>query len=198
MIRKVLFCVSSWFIFQYGHAQDPLVNYTATSFKDGVLISFIMRGGFSCNGINIERSEDSAGFSVIGDIEGICGNPDFDVPFSFTDVSPLPNRKNFYRLNMKQLGYSKVISVFFIKPNAEGMMITPNPCTDRCRIYFENTKRERVMVELFRNAKLTFAQATDQNFVELEAQPFVAGVYFCRLRYDGGALLNKKLVLIKP
>lgn len=81
---------------QYGKAQEPLVAYAATTVKDGVLISFTMRGGFSCNGINIERSEDSVNFSVIGEIEDICGNPDFDVPFSFIDPQPLPNRKNFY------------------------------------------------------------------------------------------------------
>lgn len=198
MIRTVLFCFSVLFIFQKGKAQEPLVAYAATSVKDGVLISFTMRGGFSCNGINIERSEDSVSFSVIGDIEGICGNPDFDVPFSFVDPQPLPNRNNFYRLDMKQLGYSSVLSVFFIKSDADGILIFPNPCRERCSLYFENTRREKVKVELFQNGKMVFTQFTNQDFIELDMRSFASGIYICQLQYPYGTLRKQKFALVRP
>ncbi|MBL7930065.1 MAG: hypothetical protein JNL47_11425 [Bacteroidia bacterium] len=198
MIRAILLCLATLLIFQNGKAQNPLIAYAAASFNDGVLISFTMRGGFSCNGINIERSDDSLSFSVIGDIEGICGNPDFDVPFTFTDPEPLPNRKNFYRLDMKQLGYSPVISVYFTKPYADGTLIFPNPCIERCSLYFENTKREKIVAELLYNGNKTSAHITDQNVVELDLRQYAAGIFFCRLRYPDGTALIKKIVLVKP
>ncbi len=198
MIRAILFYACVLFLFQNGKAQEPLVAYAATSIKDGVLISFIMRGGFSCNGINIERSEDSVSFSVIGDIEGICGNPDFDVPFSFIDPLPLPNRKNFYRLDMMQLGYSPVLSVFFFKTNTLGILIFPNPCIEKCSLYFENAKQEKVKLELFQNGKMVFTQTTNQDFIELGMHSFAAGIYNCQLQYQDGALRKQKLAVVRP
>lgn len=198
MIRTVITGICTLFIFLNGKAQNPLVAYSATPFKEGILISFTMRGGFSCNGINIERSEDSLNFSVIGDIEGICGSPDFDQQFTFTDRQPLPNRTNYYRLDLKQLGYSPVFSAFFAMFNSDGLLIIPNPCTENCRFYFDNPKREKVVVQLFQNGMEKFVQTTDQGFWEINIRQYAAGIYYCRLQYPDGILAMEKLVIIKP
>jgi hypothetical protein len=188
--RKWITGIGTLFLFMSAQAQSPLVAYAAASSKEGVLISFTMRGGFSCNGINIERSEDSVSFSVIGDIEGICGNPDFDQSFTYTDRQPLSFRKNYYRLDMKQLGYSPVFTVFYTQLNSDDVLIIPNPCSENCTLYFENTKREKVVIKLFYNAKEMFTQITDQDFMELKLGSSAAGVYYCRLQFPDGTLRN--------
>lgn len=198
MIRVTLLCVYTLFFFQNSKAQEPLVAYAASSFKDGVLISFTMRGGFSCNGINIERSEDSVSFSVIGDIEGICGSPDFDVAFTFTDASPLPNRTNYYRLDMKQLGYSPVMSVFYTKLNTEGVLVFPNPCIEQCKLFFDNPQREKTGVELFQSERKIIELVTDKNFMVFEMQHYSAGVYHYVLKWPDGKMFQGKLVKVTP
>jgi hypothetical protein len=197
MNRICITATGALLFFLNVQAQSPLVTYAAASFKDGVLISFTMRGGFSCNGINIERSEDSVSFSVIGDIEGICGSPDFDLSFTYTDRQPLSFRKNFYRLDMKQLGYSPVFSVFYASLNTAEILILPNPCSEKCNLYFENAKREKVVIKLFHNGKEMLSQITDQDFIAPDMQPFASGIYHCLLQYPDGTLLNRKLVLLK-
>jgi hypothetical protein len=189
--------IGALLFFMSTKAQNPLVAYTAASLKDGVLISFTMRGGSSCNGINIERSEDSVSFSVIGDIEGICGSPDFNQSFTYTDSQPLTFRKNYYRLDMKQLGYSPVFSVFYANPYTDEVLIIPNPCFANCKLYFINSKREKVVIRLFQNGSELFSQITDQDFMDLDMQQSASGIYYCRVEFADGTLRNRKLVLIR-
>lgn len=198
MIKRAVICFFIFLNFHGASAQGILAAYTATPFNDGVLISFVMRGGYTCNGINIERSEDSLHFSVIGDIEGVCGSPDFDVSFSFIDTKPFANRNNFYRLDMKQLGYSPVLKVFFVRLDSNGTLLLPNPCNENCRLYFYNPKREKIIIELFQDGRIIESAITEENFFNWDLERFSPGTYVYRLQWPEGRFLKGRLLLLKP
>lgn len=121
-----------------------LVNFTGIQYKDSVLLNFIVGKGFSCNGINIERSADSLNFSVIGGIQGICGSADYETPFQFTDKSPLINADNYYRLDLGLYGFSQALKVAFVKFNVAGYLFYPDPCRFNCSLFFENPTNAEV------------------------------------------------------
>ena len=164
-------------------AQNPAVsNFIGMQYKDSVLLSFIMNKGYSCNGINIERSEDSINFYLIGDIQGICGNPDFDVAFQFIDQSPVPNAENYYRLDFGNLGYSEIVRVRFTKFNIAGFLFFPNPCKENCSLYFENPKNAEVEFLLFHISGKLIEQKIQRGVqIEIPSEKLSKGIYYYRL-----------------
>lgn len=108
--------------------------------RDGntVLLKWTISSGSTCNGIRIYRAEDTINYIQVGDIAGVCGSSTSPVPYSFTDLSPIPNKINYYRLELGTQGFSKFVFIEFIVLGNEGYLIRPQPVTDNAVIYFVN------------------------------------------------------------
>jgi len=189
---------ASLFIANYSVAQNPAVsNFSGVQYKDSVLLSFVMNKGYSCNGINIERSEDSLNFYLIGDIQGVCGNPDFEVSFLFVDKSPLQNADNFYRLDFGNLGNSEIIKIRFTKFNIAGYLFFPNPCNGNCSLYFENPKNSEVEFLLFHfSGKLIEHKKQRGTQISINTGKFSSGIYFYRLIKNDEIKIAGKFVVL--
>ena len=179
-------------------SQNPAVsNFSGVQYKDSVLLNFVMNKGYSCNGINIERSDDSLNFYLIGDIQGVCGSPDFEVPFQYTDKSPLQNADNFYRLDLGNLGNSEIIKVHFAKLNIAGYSFFPNPCKDNCALYFENPKNDEVEFFLFYfSGKLIEQKKQRGSKIEINTKNLSSGIYYYRIGNSRDARFSGKFVIM--
>ncbi|HAW51895.1 MAG TPA: hypothetical protein DCX54_06130, partial [Flavobacteriales bacterium] len=91
--------------------QTILDRFQANTVDSQVYLSWTIKKGSTCNGIKITRSADSLNFVEIGRIDGVCGDASSAVNYSFIDATPLLNRKNFYRLDLGDVGPSEIISI---------------------------------------------------------------------------------------
>lgn len=122
-----------------------------TAFRDGntVLLKWTITSGSTCNGIRIYRAEDTINYIQVGDIAGVCGSSTSPVPYSFTDLSPIPNKINYYRLELGTQGFSKFVAIEFIVLGNEGYLIRPQPVTDNAVIYFDNPANDSYSFKLY-------------------------------------------------
>ncbi len=123
------------------HAQQahPIVAYfSGARVKNSIQLNWVILGGNTCNGTLIQRSTDGFSFETIGEIAGICGSPDVDVPYVFTDENPLPNQPNYYRLELGSQGYTTPLIIEFFPLNENGYSLILDRTNDKAQIFFNN------------------------------------------------------------
>ena len=160
-------------------SQETILDRFQAKVNNGqVLLSWTIEQGSTCNGIAITRSSDSLNFTQIGDIEGICGSLSEPVNYSFADISPVANRKNYYRLELGDVGSSEIISIEVVALNEEGYYAFPNPGTLSTRIYFSNKQLKRAELKLFNvNGSKTSEIFSQQDFFDIDLTGLNAGLY---------------------
>ncbi len=115
MILKVLISICFVSISYGSSAQETILEkFTATEVNDDIVLNWTIEQGSTCNGIDITRSSDSLNFILIGDIEGICGDQEKSIPYTFVDENPIRNQINYYRLELGSVGSSDIISIKYI------------------------------------------------------------------------------------
>ena len=180
-------------------AQDGTVDVNLTAAENGevVQLAWRMSAGQTCNGIDILRSIDGLNFNVIGDIQGVCGSPDVAVSFSFTDESPEANRRNYYRLQLGNLGLSNIVSLEVVDVGNAGMLIRPNPMYEGGTIFFQNDNGEIRILRLFDlSGKEILNLQTGEDQFEIRVANLDAGLYpFTISQNDGTILLRDKIVV---
>ena len=150
---RILVIIASLFLLPWSLAtaqkNQALGGFAGAQIKDSVYLAFTLKGGYTCNGIVIQRSSDSVSFTSIGDIQGVCGSPVLEVDFDYYDTAPMNNTVNYYRLDLGNYGYSEVLEVYFKRLNAQGFVMSSNPCSSPCILYFENPLNKELQVQLF-------------------------------------------------
>ena len=171
----------------------PILRYfTGAVINDQVRLSWVVYGGSTCNGIIIERSIDGAAFEVIGDIAGICGSPDTDIPYVFLDETPVPNQVNYYRLEMGTQGYSTPIAINFVPLNNEGYNLRLSSGGGSVNIFFSNGNREVANVGLFDAVgRSVYQSSTQESFTSIPLNSSPAGIYIFRILVDGSQVSGK-------
>lgn len=195
MIRWLI-GVLLFFFAQPGRAQY-LREFNAIQSGNGVELSFIIAGGNTCNGIDILRSTDSLNYYVIGDIAGICGSPTEDTRYSYTDRNPVPNARNFYRLDLRTLGYAGQVSVFVLYFEEERILLFPNPVSDRSSVYFAALQSELNDVHILDRMGRFIKSYPDirGNYFELNREGLVPGSYIISIRNARGQARNRIFIV---
>ena len=104
---KLLLSIALFLPMSLFGQEHPILNYFSANLGDNdVYLSWEIMGGGQCNGIQILRSTDSLNYVEIGDVQGVCGSPDFAQQYDFTDESPVENSINYYRLELGVQGFS--------------------------------------------------------------------------------------------
>jgi len=180
-----------------GSAQSEFLHqFTAIQNETTVHLSFTIAGGVTCLGTDIERSSDSAHFSTIGTIAGVCGSSSEDVEYSFDDTKPLANQNNYYRLLLGQVGYTETIKVQFIDYSS-GAVVYPNPVTDQTTIFFPNSKKEFFRLKLFDAAGiLKVSLQTENASVDLNRGIVGAGIYFFTIEKNSVTIYKGKIAVL--
>lgn len=176
---------------------DTIVNFRAEELNGNVYLTWSIKQGFTCNGVDVYRSVDSVNFTKIGDIEGICGSTAASIAYDFTDQFPEKNTRNFYRLSLGGLLNSHAISIDIIDISANKYLVVPNPVNFKSTLYFENAAS--VICELTimdeRGVQIISETSTGETF-QLRASDYAGGVYWFKIAYanDNPPIIGRFLV----
>ena len=177
-----------WFFLISGitlQAQSPhpiLRYFNATLNADEVRLSWVITGGNTCSGIRIQRSDDGQSFQTIGEIDGVCGSPDVDVPYVFIDENPAANLLNVYRLELGTQGYTEVRTVEYVPLNDKGYNLRYDMITRQATVYLENSLNNRIDFILFSITGSKVAEGfTNGNRIFLDLSPHAAQIYLLRI-----------------
>jgi hypothetical protein len=188
--------VINWCPQSFAQAQENSFHLIGNQQEGEIYLSWRLDKGYSCAGTDIERSFDTTHFERIGRIFGICGSFDFDQAYSFTDISPIPNSINYYRLVLGNRDYSSILPVYFVAFNNFGYAVD-NTATSTT-IYFLKNSIDHLKLMLFDfNGRLLnqFADITD-NKVEFENNNLHHGFYVFILTDENGNKLQRGKIFI--
>lgn len=167
-------------------------------FENSVVVKWTLISGSTCNGTIIERSTDSIHYEPIGSIDGICGSANFNIPYEFTDNSPVRNTRNFYRLEFGRVGFSESLSVFVVILDADGVLVMPNPVSDKSVIHFQNNQNKSFVFTLYDYSGKQVRQlpnVTDDKIV-FDKIGLSSGVYFFQLTYEDDVRASGRIVVL--
>lgn len=182
----------------FGQGDAFLEHFSVIETDGGVLLNWTTRMGNTCNGIDILRSTDSIHFEEVGHIAGICGSPGASQAFTFTDLNPAINHRNFYKLNLGSVGVSSVRALDIVELRNGGALIVPHPVTDRARLYVENAAHSRCALTLVdRQGIVRGVQETTAEYFDVEGRAYPNGLYFFKVvNAEGMQLATGKLLLV--
>jgi hypothetical protein len=177
-------------------ADAVLSKFFATPLNETVFLRWTITAGNTCQDTYIERSSDGINYERIGIIGGICGSPDQDITYEFTDSLPLVNRETYYRLELGFYGYSSPRIVEFIHFNSEGFLLAPNPFTESTRLAFENKDSEKHELKIFdMQGRIVQVMLTEGNEYFIRRLDMNPGVYYFRVSVKGAILYKGNLVI---
>lgn len=167
------------------NAQNELENFSGIQIKNFIYLTFTLKAGITCNGLVIERSSDSTGFTEVGNIAGVCGSSSSSETYTFEDYSPLKNGPNYYRLNLGNFGYSKSIVVNFFSFQEEGVFVYPNPVVSQSTFYFKNPEREDHTLFIYdEKGKIKKTIPFKDEIMLLKSEEFNKGYFYYQLIND--------------
>lgn len=182
-----IFCFSAF-------SQDSLLRYFNVDVSNNkVLINWTLNAGNTCNGTIIYRSSDSLNFYQIGNIQGTCGDLSNVTTYSFTDQSPIPNMKNYYKLDLGGIEHSEVRATELLIMNQNSYIIYPNPITNSSKIKFKNDNLNVVTLTVCNEfGQIVHTISGNTNFFNLDSDQFNTGMYFFKLvnDYDNSIILG--------
>lgn len=150
-------------LFKYASAQDfAYSNYNVFSSQNKVYVTCTIKGGNTCNGISLYRSEDSIHFHLIDQIAGTCGSTDYDIKYTFTDWNPIKNKRSWYKLYLGNVGYTPALWVEFYDVSS-GYLLRSLPGFGH-QIRFRNENRNVFRLNLYDSAgrlMQTFSSSND-------------------------------------
>lgn len=132
-------------------AQRPhpiLKDLAAIRQQDGVMVKWVIAGGYQCNGIRVFRAVDGGPFEQIKHIPGICGSTDSDETYIHVDREPVRNSRNSYRLEMGAQGYTETITVLYTDFGKSGHARLTDPLDGSVRLLFSNDTEQAVELEV--------------------------------------------------
>ncbi len=156
-----------------------LVDFSAIVSNEEIQLDWILKGGYQCNGTIIQRSTDAINFENIGDIVGLCGSADKDEFYSFTDVKPVKNTQNYYRLQLGSYGHSRIINKSFFLFEEKSLLIFPNPAVTYTTIVIENPGRKMWQFNLYTSMGiLIYTTEQREQSLQIERNGLAAGTYY--------------------
>lgn len=176
-----------------ANAQHPILEgFTAKQTGESMRIDFAIKGGASCNGVTLERSEDGRnGFMLVDQIQGECGGSEFTEFYVMQDASPLSNKVNYYRLILGVQGYSDTVAVLFV-PLTEELQAYPAPFTEQFTLQWNGADNEEWLISWYAadGTEVRPEQAVRAPRVTLSVPELEAGIYVVILRHpiDGRRL----------
>jgi hypothetical protein len=111
-----------------------IASYTLTELDGAIRIEWVLQGGSTCNGQEVERSTDGLSFQPVHRILGICGDPTVAVPFSWADTAPPEFSTVHYRIKLGFDGYSSVKTIVFDQLITSDQRFFPSPMRDEATL----------------------------------------------------------------
>ena len=173
--------------------EDVVIVFNATEFNNKVLLNWTISQGNTCNGIDVFRSVDGVNYLKIGDIEGVCGSTAESIDYNLTDLFPVKNEVNHYRLGLGGLGYSYSVKVEIIDIAANSYQIRPHPISENAQLLFNNDSSKEADLNVYNGkGELIFQKSTNSSWFELNVlSTFPSGLYYFRLNVNENEIKGK-------
>ncbi|MBK8620465.1 MAG: hypothetical protein IPN79_01555 [Saprospiraceae bacterium] len=126
-----------------------LRDFSAFTLDRNVVLRWTMNPGSTCFGTGILRSTDNINFTAIGSIEGVCGNTEVPVSYTFVDSFPLINKTAYYKLSLGLLGESNSLSIINIVLEDNKAIAKPQPFKQYTLIQFAETPIDQAILTFF-------------------------------------------------
>ncbi len=180
-----------------GQGPHPILkNFFAQQQDEDIYLQWTIDKGQTCNDIVIERAGNAKSYEKIGFIAGVCGSPDQEMVYRFTDTIPLKNQQNHYRLELGSQGYSESVSVKPIITGKDGYHVVKNPVQNNLDIYFEDKGSKTLQIYDLNGNQHLLRSFSGQEFSE-PLHGFSPGLYIFRVETDDRNIINGKFVLTK-
>ncbi len=174
----VIILLSSSTLTIFGQSHYLLSSFQAEKSGNRVILNWSIKQGNSCIGINILRSNDTINFKEIGNIQGICGSPDFEQRYTFVDDKPFPNQINYYKLELGFSGQTNPpMAVECISLGEQKTKVIPNPNNGFGTIYFDNPNNESVQILIHdSHGRYVDSYRTQSNQIIFDLTPDIIGL----------------------
>jgi len=126
-----------------------LERFSVSKFGLKVYITWTIVQGSTCDGIKIYRSGNGTDFIEIGKIYGVCGNIAEPQNYDFTDINPIKNKVNYYRLEFGTGNFSQDVSIVIIDTEDKGYQLSPQPANTEINIHFYNKTKQETQLYIF-------------------------------------------------
>ncbi|MDC0644448.1 T9SS type A sorting domain-containing protein [Crocinitomicaceae bacterium] len=191
-LAKILFLVVSMSI-KFSFGQGILSDFDIDVNQGKVLLSWTIKSGSTCNGIQIYRStfNDSTGFDIIEDIQGVCGDLSAPVTYTYTDQSPTLNTVNYYKLHLGGQEYSQVLSIEVVQIPSNSYLLRPNPISGTADLLFENANNENIELKIYDDfGSIIHKEQTNGNRFILDSNSISSGLYYFTIKNQA----NNKII----
>lgn len=144
-------------------------------------------------GFEVQRSSDGVNYITLGYVNTLApgGNSQSEISYNYDDNSPVVNKRNYYRLNQKDIdGRSKISNVVLIngdKPTVIGIGgIFPNPASSTVNVLIDAPRRDDVTVVVMDALGKTLKQKVvnveiGSNTVPVEISSLSSGSYLVKV-----------------
>jgi hypothetical protein len=188
-------CCESAFA-QKDDTTSILAQFSLRQVDNRIQVNFAIEGGSSCNGVELERSENGVDFEVINFIPGICGGTDKTEYYTLADHEPVLNKDSYYRLQLGQQERTPSLTIRFV-PLKEGYRVFPNPAVSFTLIRFNNPQELQHDLYVFNSSGLIVEKATGitSSEVYLDLQNYSSGNYYFTLAGPQGSGVKGKFIV---
>ncbi len=198
---KRWYVIACFLLFSALARAQVLSYFTAQNLGDRVFLNWEIRAGSICNGIDVERSEDGLNYTKIGDIQGVCGSPDFHQKYNYTDANPVAGAINSYRLILGTLGTSDTVEVR-IRNNADtGIEIAPNPLTMNSVLFLPDSYHNGATIQVFnvQGGIVLTEKISGVSWILGSYLPdFASGIYLVRITGTSGISSTGRFIVVAP
>lgn len=173
------------------HAQGeehPFIESFTVAVQEGrALVHWVMKGGSTCDGSAVERSVNDGPFAVAHRIEGLCGDPDTPVAFSWADEDPPELSTLRYRIQLGTEGRSSVKTVRFEQLTRSAQRFYPSPTSGPATLLLRVPSSARVAIAITDAAGRTVLRREGVHGPrhELDLRQLPAGAYAYAAEADG-------------
>ncbi|HEY4064509.1 MAG TPA: T9SS type A sorting domain-containing protein [Puia sp.] len=147
-------------------------SFTGRSTDLGNLLSWTAANETNGTMYTIQRSYDGYSFTSIGRVNGNGNGATVD--HTFTDINPIPNTPNYYRLQWTDpsgaLAYSNLVTIASRSGNAI-LDVSPNPFRDQVTVRLSLEKGEKVLLRLLDSKGMLLKQAQYQSVKGVNSLP---------------------------
>ncbi|MGB3526780.1 MAG: T9SS type A sorting domain-containing protein [Flavobacteriales bacterium] len=180
----------------YAQEHPFLSEYSLNELSNGVLVTWTIHGGSTCDGQEVQRSTDSLNFTTVHVIQGICGSPESSTPYIWFDPTPPELSKVYYKLKLGFDGYSSVKSVFFAQLNESEQRFFPNPVTDVATLVVDAKPNTPVDLLVFDGSGKLVVSLNGLNgpTLDVPVRKLPAGVYSYRASTPTGRSFSGRFV----
>lgn len=130
--------------------EHPFIRTFDITVLDGrILVAWTMQGGSTCDGSEVLRSTNGVDFTAVHRLEGICGDAELDVPFSWMDETPPEFTTLYYRIKLGVEGYTSIKMVDFKQLISSQQRFFPSPMLDEATLLLNVPASSQVDLLIF-------------------------------------------------